>query len=321
MDRRINAFLAIAEAGSLTAAARSLNITQPALTKTLRSLETDLGAALLTRGARGSSLTGAGETLLMQATTMRRAWRAAREEIRALSSGQLERLRIGTGPAYHPEIVPKLICALRQEFPATRLEMDTGVNDSEMPRLIGGEIDLLLGAFQGPVPETIGRRALLDVETLVFVRAGHPFAKKRSVDASDLADAAWLVYKKDDMVHARINAWLATAECGEANIVVQAGALTSGFEIVAGSDLLMSGPRQVEALARRYRLVPLRIADTIWKFHSGACFRKASLAYPILRRSLDLLEGICRAATSPAAADHPSARGPERSRRQSRPTG
>jgi hypothetical protein len=136
---------------------------------------------------------------------------------------------------------------------------------------------------------------LLDVETLIFARAGHPLAKKRSVGAADLRDAAWLVYKKDDMVHARINAWLATAECGEANIVVQAGALTSGFEIVAGSDLLTSGPRQVEALARRYRLAPLRIAETIWKFRSGACFRKASLAYPILRRSLDVLGDICAA--------------------------
>src|SRR5688572_24561658 len=128
MDRRINAFLAIAEAGSFTAAAKALNITQPALTKTLRSLETDLGAALLKRGARGSTLTSAGATLLAQATTMRRAWRSAREEIRALASGQMERLRIGAGPAYHPQIVPGLICALRQEFPATRIEMDTGVN-------------------------------------------------------------------------------------------------------------------------------------------------------------------------------------------------
>jgi DNA-binding transcriptional LysR family regulator len=295
MDRRINAFLAIAETGSLTAAAKALNVTQPALTKTLRSLETDLGAVLLTRGARGSSLTGAGETLFVQATTMRRAWRSAREEIRAQASGQLERLRIGAGPAYHPEIVPRLICALRHEFPATRIEMDTGVTDSEMPRLIAGDIDLLFGAFQGAAPPTIGRRALLDVETLIFARAGHPLARKRKVEAADLCDAAWLVYKKDDMVHARINAWLATAECGEANIVVQAGALTSGFEIVAGTDLLMSGPRQVEALARRYRLTPLRIGDTIWKFRSGACFRKASLAYPIVRRSLELLDGICAA--------------------------
>jgi DNA-binding transcriptional LysR family regulator len=149
VDRRINAFLAIAEAGSLTAAAKALNVTQPALTKTLRSLETDLGAALLKRGARGSSLTAAGETLLAQATAMRRAWRSAREEIRAQVSGQLERLRIGAGPAYHPEIVPRLICALRQEFPATRIEMDTGVTGSEMPRLITGEIDLLLGHSRG----------------------------------------------------------------------------------------------------------------------------------------------------------------------------
>jgi DNA-binding transcriptional LysR family regulator len=302
MDRRINAFLAIAETGSLTAAAQALNVTQPALTKTLRSLESDLGAPLLKRGARGSTLTAAGERLLSQATTMRRAWRSAREEIRALSSGQVERLRIGAGPAYHPQIVPELMCRLRREFPATRLEMDTGVNDSEMPRLIAGEIDLLLGAFNGPTPETIGRHPLLEIETVIFVRAGHPLGKNRIVKAGELGDALWLVYKKDDMVHARINAWLATAGCGEARIVVQVGALTSGFEIVAGSDLLISGPRQVEPLAKRYGLVPLRVADTIWRFQSGACFRQASLAYPIVRRSLELLDSICGNAAPMEAA-------------------
>jgi DNA-binding transcriptional LysR family regulator len=293
MDRRIKAFLAIAETGSLTAAARALNITQPALTKTLRSLERDMGAALFDRWARGSTLTPAGNVLLEQARSMDRSWRSAAEEIRAISSGRLERLRIGAGPAYHPRIVPMLICRLAAEFPETRIEMDAGVNDSEMPRLIAGEIDLLLGAIEGEAPQDIGRHRLLDIETAVFARCDHPLATGASVSPRELAAATWLIYKKDELVQAHINAYLAAAGCGEARVGVQIGALTSGFEVVAASDYLTAAPRQLEALARQYGLARLRCADPLWRFRSGACYRKSSLAYPIVGRSIALLEEIC----------------------------
>lgn len=293
MDRRVKAFLAIAEAGSLTAAARILNITQPALTKTLRSLERDMGAPLFDRRAHGSTLTPAGEVLLTQAKSMRRAWNSAREEIRAITAGRLDTFRISAGPAYHPLIVPKLLCRLTGEFPETRIEMDTGVNDSEMPKLIAGEIDMMLGAFDGRLPDEIGRHFLLDIETAIYARAKHPLTTLQTVDAASLGNARWLVYKKDDMVHAQINAYLAAAGCPESRIVAQVGALTSGFEMVSGSDLLMSAPQLVADLAARYGLVALRCRDPIWLFRSGACFRRASLAYPIVRRSLDLLGELC----------------------------
>ncbi|HMA88303.1 MAG TPA: LysR family transcriptional regulator, partial [Burkholderiales bacterium] len=50
----IRDFMAIVETGSIRAAARSLALTQPALTKSLRQLETELGAVLVTRGVRGA---------------------------------------------------------------------------------------------------------------------------------------------------------------------------------------------------------------------------------------------------------------------------
>jgi len=295
MDRRLSVFLAVVEAGSLTAAAKLLFLTQPALTKSLRSLESELGTVLLERKARGVSLTASGEVLFARAASMRRVWQSACEELRATSSADLDIFRIGAGPAYHPVIVPRLACRLITEFKDTRIEMDTGVNDSEMPRLIAGEIDLMLGAFDGPLPEGLERRFLLDIETAVYVRSEHPLTRLRSVDAAALGDARWLVYKKDDMVHARINAYLAAAGCPDARIVVQVGALGSGFEIVAGSDLLMSAPLLVAGLAARYGLVALPCQDAIWRFRSGACFRSASHAYPIVRRSLELLGELCAA--------------------------
>ena len=293
MDRRLRVFLAVIEAGSLTAAARQLCVTQPALTKSLRALEADLGTRLLERRARGISLTPAGAVLLSRATSMRRIWQSAREELRALGDGNLDVFRIGAGPAYHPVIVPRLASRLVSEFPGTRIELDTGVNDSEIPRLMAGEIDLMLGAFDGPPPEEVERRFLLEIETAIFVRAGHRLSRLPVVDSASLGNTDWVVYKKDEMVQTRINAYLAAAGCPQARIVVQVGALTSGFELVGRSDLLISAPHLLDDFAARYGLVALPCRDSIWRFRSGAYFRTASRGYPIIRRSLDILEELC----------------------------
>ena len=67
--QRIEHFIAVAEAGSIRGAARSLEMSQPALTRSIQQLEQDLGVQLMRRGVDGSSLTPAGRTFLARART------------------------------------------------------------------------------------------------------------------------------------------------------------------------------------------------------------------------------------------------------------
>jgi DNA-binding transcriptional LysR family regulator len=289
MHRRQHAFLAIARSGSLTAAARALHVTQPALTKTLRLLEREMGARLFERSPRGMRLTAAGQVLFKAAVGMEFAWHSAREEMAAMSHGHLEVFRIGAGPAYHPEIVPRVLGALSKEFPRTHLEMEAGVNDSELPRLIDGSIDIMLGAIDLQARPGIQTYPLMTIETRIFARAGHPLAQVEA-KAEGLSAASWVVYNRDAMVHERIAAYLAARGLPSPRIAVEVGALMSGFNILRDTDLLMSAPGHLGAISSECGLVPLTLDEPIWRFTSGAMIRASMRGVPILRRCLELLE-------------------------------
>jgi DNA-binding transcriptional LysR family regulator len=289
MDRRQQAFLAIARSGSLTAAARALHVTQPALTKTLRQLEREMGARLFERTPRGMTLTSAGRVLFKAAADMEFAWRSAREELSVMSRGHLDVLRIGAGPAYHPEIVPRVIGTLSKEFPNTHIEMEAGVNDSELPRLIDGSIDVMLGAIDLQAGSGIEAYPLMATETQIFARVGHPLARFDAVQPEGLSSASWVVYKKDSMVHDRIAAWLAARGHPSPRIAIEVGALMSGFNILRHTDLLMSAPGHLEAIAAQCKLAPLRLDEPVWKFTSGAMIRASMRRLPVVKRCLELL--------------------------------
>src|SRR6266508_3411249 len=88
-------FLAVARAGTLSAAARELGVSQPALTKAVHKLEQQVGVPLFDRRARGMALTASGSALLLHARLIEAQCRVADAEIAALAHGEGGRLAIG----------------------------------------------------------------------------------------------------------------------------------------------------------------------------------------------------------------------------------
>src|SRR5689334_10300806 len=90
-------FLAVARTGNLSAAARELSLSQPALTKSVRKLEEIVGVPLFERRARGMTLTGSGTALLAHARRIEAQCRFADAEIGAIARGEAGSIRIGAG--------------------------------------------------------------------------------------------------------------------------------------------------------------------------------------------------------------------------------
>src|SRR5437868_9879681 len=114
-------FLAVARAGNLSAAARGLSVSQPALTKSVRKLEQQFGVALFDRGARGMVLTPSGAALLTHARLIEAQCRFADAEIEALAHGEAVTIRIGAGPYWGPEVVALDVAALEARFAKLRV--------------------------------------------------------------------------------------------------------------------------------------------------------------------------------------------------------
>jgi DNA-binding transcriptional LysR family regulator len=150
----VRGFLAVAEAGSVSAAAVQLKMTQPTLSRGLRSLEETLGYPLFVRHARGVRLTPEGEALLEAARHVEAAMkgfeRTARATVEAAGT-----LRIAATEHLGIEVLAPRLAALRERHPRLAIEL---VLDNQPSDLTQGEADLAVRLYKPTQPELVARR-------------------------------------------------------------------------------------------------------------------------------------------------------------------
>lgn len=142
MLREIEHFVAVASAGTFTAAARRIHLSQPALTASIHRLEDEVGARLFDRGRQGAALTAAGRAFLPKAHAALAAFadgRRAVAEIQGLTAGEV---RIGGGATACTYILPPLLARYRRARPGIALALREGYTD-ELERAVDeGDLDL-----------------------------------------------------------------------------------------------------------------------------------------------------------------------------------
>ncbi|WDR03973.1 LysR family transcriptional regulator [Devosia algicola] len=140
-------FQAIAEAGSVRRAAERLNITQPALSRSLAQLEKHYAQPLLERHARGVRPTGFGQRLLSTISRLARDWELA--EIELASGGRLAEglLRINAGPLWSAVALPAILVKLHQMFPNLVVEIGNRSGAAVNADLMEGRIDVSFGGM------------------------------------------------------------------------------------------------------------------------------------------------------------------------------
>jgi DNA-binding transcriptional LysR family regulator len=199
--RHLRYFVAVVDHESFGRAADELGITQPALSRQIRDLETEVGASLLQRTARGARPTLAGETFYSHASgILKRTERVGLEALRA-QRGISGRCVIGV--AASPiiwDVVTRVLAAVGPDAAA----VDIIVEDVPTPRqpaaLAEGHLDLSLGHV-GVAPPDIGpglvRQVLVaDTLNLALVSVAHPLARRSELSLKDLADAPFLFIKR-----------------------------------------------------------------------------------------------------------------------------
>ncbi|MEU6265065.1 LysR family transcriptional regulator [Saccharopolyspora shandongensis] len=157
MHARLRAFVAIADHHGFGPAARSLSITQPALTKQIQALERDLGATLFTRGRHGASLTEFGETLLPQARDVVAAVDEFTHRAHHLARGEQGRLTLGFGLSTI-DIAPRAVATFRQSYPDVEVGLEDLPSAVQADRIRTGQLHA--GFVRLPVGDDLHQRAL-----------------------------------------------------------------------------------------------------------------------------------------------------------------
>ncbi len=187
---QLNDLVAIVEHGSLRAASRHRESPEPALSKSIRALERELGVVLFEREAKGMSLTPLGRLFHQRASGIVNDLRRARDELAQAHGDESGQLVAGLSIMPHVGLLPHALPIFRQRYPKVRLELIEGLFPELETRLRNGGLDFYLGAAPRLPPAPGLRSALLFENTrAVVARRGHPLTNVRSLKA--LADAEW----------------------------------------------------------------------------------------------------------------------------------
>ncbi|MEU2430938.1 LysR family transcriptional regulator [Streptomyces sp. NPDC007861] len=171
--------LAVARHGSLGRAARELGITQPAASSRVRSMERQLGVALLDRSPRGSRLTDAGALVTDWARRIVEAAEAFDAGAQALRARRDSRLRVAASMTIAEYLLPGWLIALRQERPGTAVSLLAGNSTAVAERLLRDEADL--GFVEGlAVPPGLDGTVIGHDRLVVVAAPGHPWARRRA---------------------------------------------------------------------------------------------------------------------------------------------
>jgi len=190
--QQLQLILAVMQAGSLRAAADMLNLSQPALTKSLRQLEEELGTPLMIRSPRGMRLAPAGELLAARAANVMREIQQARDDIAWHSRQGTGSVRLGLSPGAAIHLTPAAIARFESRWPQVRVHVIDTLYPTMLAQLRAGEIDLAIGPLpDGDIGHDLRLQPLFTSQHVIAARDGHPRVHARHL--ADLAEAAWVL--------------------------------------------------------------------------------------------------------------------------------
>ena len=186
--RHLRHLIAIAEEGTLQKASEKLHITQPALTKSMQTLEYDLDAKLFDRIGRRLHLTDIGEELVISGKRILRSVRDTEDMVNNWRSGASGQISIGLGPAYAVLLSANLVEKIIADHGPVRLQIETGDTDALLEKLLNDDLHLAVCdlAFAPSDPDLM----VVDLQPqpiVGLVGKNHSLAGKTSVLMEDLS--------------------------------------------------------------------------------------------------------------------------------------
>lgn len=235
--------IAIAERGSLRAAARHLGIAQPAMTRSIRELELELGATLFERSASGVTLTPIGEAFVRRVTSVQHELDRARDEVAQMTGRSTGTISVGLSTAPHMGMLARVLPAFRSRYPNVKLDLIEGLFPSMEAQLREGEIDFYVGpSAEDRLSGEFSVETLIENTRVVLGRRGHPL--RHACTLAELADAEWVTTSVTIDHDAELRPVFEEAGMPMPNIAVHARSGLTMIAVAASTDLLALVPRQ-----------------------------------------------------------------------------
>lgn len=297
---QLQAFEAVARLGSISRAAEALHVTQPAISKKVRLLQEEVGLTLCEHVGKRLFLTDAGRELLATCGEWLVIWSRFEQSIadlKGLRQGRLRLAVVTTGQF----VMNRFLGPFCELYPGIDIALEVHNRDRLIERIAGNTDDLYI---MGTPPEhlEIESERLMDNPLVVFAPASHPWARRRRIPFSDLADAAFVMREQGSGTRMAIErefrerglALRVKLELGSSEAIKQAVASGLGLSILSRSMLSMEAaePELVELDVEGFPVQ--RAWHVVWRRKQLSIVAKAFLAF--LRQQVELMGAMPAAA-------------------------
>jgi DNA-binding transcriptional LysR family regulator len=289
-QRDLEYFAVIAEHGNLHRAAEALDISQPALSKSLRRLETWAQTKLVKRTPKGVELTPVGTVLFAHAKRLHLSLDDIEREVAELRSGRAGSLHAGVEVFHSDHLMPQVCATFLRDAPMVSLKVTIGAADILYPALRRGDLDILV-TFLPAVSGEIAVQELFQLEFVVFASANHLLAKSRKVTIADLVHERWAAVAEHTPPWQRLMRVFADQGLPPPRIGLETSSISIRLWAVASSSLLgFTARRVLQEAPSQFRLVELPVRELAWSRRFGICYRKDAYLSPAARRFIEILK-------------------------------
>jgi DNA-binding transcriptional LysR family regulator len=203
---KLKIFAAVVQAGSFSAAAEQLYITQSAVSQHMKDLEASLGQSLFQRGWRGVSLTSEGEILARYTRQIFELVAQAEASLTNVAQLAAGKISIGTTQGIGIYLAPDWVQRFRGKYPQLTVGLQTGPVNQIAVDILGHRLDIgvIEGELEDHYPTKLTQLILEEIEQVVVVGTSHPFAGEDHLQVTDLNRQSFIVRQQ----HSQSRIWL-----------------------------------------------------------------------------------------------------------------
>ena len=229
-SRQLRAFVMLARKGSFTLAAKELNLTQSAISHSMKSLEEDVGCRLLDRMGKKIVLTQAGEQMLLHAEKILQEMETTRAALEELGKWGKGRLRIGASSTACQYILPTVLREFKESFPQFAIMIEPGDALESITALRANRIDLAL-ALEPEKEDQFEFHPLFQDELQFIVSPLHPWATASAVTRAEIPRQNYILYSKASYTFRMVERYFREEDM-VLNTVIELGSMEATKELV-----------------------------------------------------------------------------------------
>lgn len=277
---------------SITLSCEELEISQPALTRSIKRLESELQHEVFTRNPRGVELTPEGEIFFKYAEMVESQFNKALKDMNAVNKSAVKQVIIGSDNLWAESYLTDALIEFYKVFPSAQVRVVGGPVKAHLVSLIDGKTDIVLGSSDFSVAQSVDicKHKLCTVKYYVIGHNAHPLNLNIKNTIANLTDYSWVIYQHASSFVWDINELFENNGLPNPKVTLHTAFLPQAIKHAQSSDSLMFIPEPLMGYMEEHGLSVIKNLEPIHMMDTGYIVLKESKKRDEIKLLLSLIE-------------------------------